>query len=317
MDLRAMELFGAAAALRAAGDVSLLSALVTSPGSAAEIAARLALDPRATERVLEVLVSFDLALRADGIYRAGSGLEFMARELGIDALTTFWAHTTDFLRTGRTLAIMDGDTSARASAYTDGTPILGRMFESAARRLASSRSRAFDRILDIGCGSGVWSLALLERSPAATAIGLDLPEVLPAFRSRAETLGLSARTQEIAGDMHAIDIEAHRSDLVLIANVLHLESSEQARSLVRRAAKAVRAGGELLIVDSVVGGRFERARSRSVYALHLALRTVGGTVWRLEEIDAWLEGTGATRVEEIDLGVEAGPLTALSYGFSG
>ena len=35
------------------------------------------------------------------------------------------------------------------------------------------------RILDIGCGSGIWCLQMAERDPQATVVGMDLSAVQP------------------------------------------------------------------------------------------------------------------------------------------
>ena len=100
---------------------------------------------------------------------------------------------------------------------------IGRIFAAPAQELAAQIERAPDRILDIGCGSGVWSLAIAERFERARVTGLDLPDVLAVFEARATERGLRDRIEKLGGDMHAVAIPPAAFDLVIIANVLRLE----------------------------------------------------------------------------------------------
>ncbi len=68
-------------------------------------------------------------------------------------------------------------------------------------------------------------------------------------------------------------------DRVLLANVLHLESEAGARRLIGKAARACRAGGEVVVIDVFpVGARGPFVHA--VYELHLAMRTAGRRAFR-------------------------------------
>jgi SAM-dependent methyltransferase len=131
-------------------------------------------------------------------------------------------------------------------------------------------------ILDVGCGSGVWSLALARRSPEARVTGIDLPAVLARFCARAGALGLGDRVTTIAGDMHTVPLPEGKWDLAIIANVLRLEQADAARSLITRSVSALCPGGSLLIVDALAAGTPAARQSRAIYAFHLAMRTRSG-----------------------------------------
>ena len=150
-------------------------------------------------------------------------------------------------------------------------------------------------ILDVGCGSGVWSLALAQATPGARVTGLDLPAVLDRFVARASALCLADRVDTIPGDMHSAALPEARWDLAIIANVLRLEPAEQARAIVRRVVSAVRPGGSVIIVDALAAGTPEAERARAIYSFHLALRTRAGSVHYSGEIGRWLEEAGSSR----------------------
>ena len=305
MNVHLQEVAGLAAALTAAQTNGLLAALVERPGSPTDLAARCNLDARACAHILDLLDAFDLTTRDGDGYSAGPDLkELAARSASLAQMEAeLWAHAPAFLRSGTPLITMDAAPREREELYRDVVPELGKMFATAAEQLADRLSDlAPQSILDVGCGSGVWSLALARRVPGACVTGLDLPAVLEQFRARAARLGLGSRVATIAGDMHSAPIPAGQWDLAVIANVLRLEPVAAARSLIERSVAALRPGGSLLVVDALAEGTPAARQSVAVYAFHLAMRTRSGRVHTAAEIGQWMEQAGCEPAGEVPFG---------------
>jgi SAM-dependent methyltransferase len=298
------ELMWISSALAAARETGLFAAVLDSPGSAEALSARCSLDARASQRVLDLLAAAGLLEREQREYRPSRALfEYVASIPGDFASESALAsHTTRFLRSGRPLAEM-GVGAARGASYAPVVEGLGRMFDDAAGEIASQLAArvAPRRILDVGCGSGVWSLALAERLPEARVTGVDFPDVLEAFEARATRLGLAARARRLPGDMHQLAVEPASFDLVVIANVLRLEPEVRARRLLARLAPAVDSGGSILVVDALAGGDQGRELARAVYALHLSLRTASGAVHAPDAIARWLADLGFVRMQSVPI----------------
>jgi len=304
MDAELMDLFATASVISAAQQTGLVRALLSGPRTAEAYAGELSLDPRATRLVLNALVTLDIASREGEAFSASARVkEFMQpwRDANAPAQDLF-SHTPAFLRTGEPVTRMDGDPKEREASYRDTVSSLAKLLESSARELAAKLPEAPARVLDVGCGSGVWSLAIAERFPSTHVTGQDLPAVLESFLARADSLKLRDRVATIPGDMNAVSLPAGAFDLVVIANVLRLEPKERAASLLGKLAAAVAPGGALLIVDALAGGTKEREKARALYALNLSLRTKGGQVHSPAEMTAWLGAAGLGSVKSIDLG---------------
>lgn len=304
MEGNVMDLFASAAVITAAQQVGLVRELLAGPRSAQEHAGALGLDARATALVLDALVGLGLAAREEGRYEASAPVKERMRPWGESGppWQNLYGHTAEFLRTGEPLTRMDGSPAEREASYKVGVAWLGELLEASARELAAALPEAPARVLDIGCGSGVWSLAIAERFPETRVTGQDLPAVLESFTARARALGLDARVSTIAGDMHAVALPAEGFELVVIANVLRLETPARAAALLARLAQAVAPGGALLVVDALAGGTPERERARALYALNLALRTAQGRVHSPAEISGWLADAGLGEISTIELG---------------
>lgn len=305
------------AALLAAANTGMLDLLSRQPGTPAECAAALGLDARAAEYVLEVLVVSGLATRSGNCYqmriRMQTGSEVSGSSIAL--LQRHFAHTEHLLRTGEPLPFMDDSAQQRESSYR---PLVGDMAKLSAAPAAQLQGQLQallqvtpSRILDVGCGSGVWSLTLAAHSTQARVTGLDLPKVLDVFVAQAQTLGLAERIELLAGDMYQVELPQSFFDIVLIANVVRLESAAKARQLIARVASAVQPGGWLVVVDAIAGGSAEKEWNRAIYALHLGLRTRIGGVYSAQTIHGWMQEAGLTAVTELDFGVTPGALGAL------
>src|ERR1700758_152942 len=103
----------------------------------------------------------------------------------------------------------------------------------------------FEALADLGTGTG--QILELLAPLAARAVGIDQsPQMLAVARVRIERAGLR-HVQLRQGDIYALPVAVNSYDLVLMNQILHyLDDPLRA---VREAARILRPGGKLLIVD--------------------------------------------------------------------
>ena len=302
------ELAAVSASLSAAHETGLLVALSTGPASGTELAERCTCSVAAAEQVLAVLVEAGVVQVDGDRYRFTSAVqsELDKSPGGAPAYFRLWAHTPTYLRSGAPTAVMDGTPAERSAAYSSTVGGLADLFGDAALTLASfAPIRAGARVLDLGAGSGVWSLAMISATPDATATAVDFERVLPSFRARAAIVGVGDRAETIVGDYHEVALDRNRYDRIVLANVLHLESPTDAAALISKAASATASDGDLVIVDIFDGDRPARLR-HAAYALHLGMRSAAARPHRIADLVGWLAEAGFDRYSSIDLGAPAG-----------
>jgi SAM-dependent methyltransferase len=306
-----MELFelgGMAATLVAAYQGNLLQALLNGYATPSMYAEELGLNPTATERVLEVLACLGIADCDQGKYGASAAFKDLDAigPGGVDAFGALWSQVPAYLLRGERFAHMDGTPDAREAVYSGVVSKLALVFAQGARQLATKLPGYPAHILDVGAGSGIWSLAMAQRHAETRVTALDFPNVLQAFRIQAEHMGLSDRIGMLPGNFHSVTIPEDRFDRIVLANVLHLEPPEQAAALIRRLTTALLPGGDLVIVDMLGDGTPTGERARTIYSLHLALRTRQGKVHPLPNLQAWVKQAGLVPEDVIELGTPRG-----------
>ncbi len=306
-----MELFelgGVAATLVAAYQGSLLQALLNGYATPTLYAEELGLDPTATERVLEVLACLGIADCNQGKYGASAAFKDLDAigPGGVDAIGAMWSQVPTFLLRGERYAPMDGPPDAREAIHRDVVSKLALVFAHGARQLATKIPGHPAHILDVGAGSGIWSLAMAERHAGTRVTALDFPNVLQAFRIQAEHMGLSDRIGLLPGNFHCVAIPEDRFDRIVLANVLHLEPPEQAVALIGRIATTLLPGGDLVMVDMMGDGSSAAERARAIYELHLTLRTERGHAHPLSDLQEWVRQAGLITRDVIELGTPRG-----------
>jgi SAM-dependent methyltransferase len=137
---------------------------------------------------------------------------------------------------------------AAAAALRDPTVSAGRhSFQREGERLipadvaAKLRLEASDRLLEIGCGTGILLRPLAERVGAA--VGVDHASCLAAFSPVGEHIEL------VAGQWPHVELQGDFSK-VLVYSVLHyLAGPEQAFAFIDRCLEVVRPGARILLGD--------------------------------------------------------------------
>lgn len=156
--------------------------------------------------------------------------------------------------------------------------------------------RKTHRILDVGAGSGAWSLAFAQAIPAARVTTADFREMTPLTQQFAEKVGVASRYSYLEGDLRQTDFGRDTYDLVILGHVIHSEGEKHGLELLRKCFAALRSGGKLLIAEYVPNDARTGPPMPVLFGLTMLLQTEEGNVFTMREYRSWLKGIGFRKV---------------------
>ena len=110
---------------------------------------------------------------------------------------------------------------------------------------ARARIAPAERVLDIGCGTGTFVRRLLDRNPDQSVAGVDVSGGMLAEAQR--KAGAAPNVRFVQASAEALPFEASSFDVVVTASALHYARRPDA--VLAEAARVLRAGGRLVVVD--------------------------------------------------------------------
>lgn len=173
----------------------------------------------------------------------------------------------------------------------------------ASQALAADLKGKVLRVLDLGAGSGVWSLPHAQSSDQVQVVAVDREEVLQTTRDYARQAGCYAQYLFRAGNLRDVpwDIEADEGyDLVLLGHVLHSEGLERSRTLLRRAHNALKPGGQVMIAEMIPDENRCHDLYGVLFGLQMLMMTEEGDVFTASELEHLVAEAGFTTHRWLD-----------------
>ncbi|MGD0215031.1 MAG: methyltransferase [Terriglobales bacterium] len=273
-----------------------------------KIATTIHANARATAMLLNALVSLGLLTKSGDTYtNTPESARFFAQGskdnhrhglLHVANIWHRWSTLTDAVRGGTRILISRDD-----------TPGWTRDFIAAMQRNAKDRAglvvkalgtTGVRRILDLGGGSGAYSIAFAKASPEICCEILDVPEVVPLTTEYVSQAGVSAQVKLRAGDMLHGDFGLGY-DLILLNAICHMFSEEQNRDIFRRAHRALAANGRLVVQDFILNPEKTGPQHAALFSLNMLVSTDSGASYSECEYTEWMRAAGFSAVNRIDL----------------
>jgi SAM-dependent methyltransferase len=309
--LRLASGFMAAKHLFAANELGLFEALADAPATLDALAARTGLTRRAARISADAMVALGILERDGDTYRNSPAADRFLAGTGpsdLRPLLRFWDKISypawiDFaeaLASGPRHEVFELDEERQAMASAGIEAVLAGPANALGEVVDFSSSR---RLLDVGGGTGSWSIATVRRYPHLQATIVELPAVAALAERRIAGAGLADRLGVVAADALADDLPRGH-DSVLVANLVHYWSPERNATLLRRIRAAVEPGAKLLLADFWTDPTHTEPVQAALMAGEFAAQLREGDVYSVEEGREWLPAAGWRFVEHLPL---AGP----------
>ncbi len=272
--------------------------------SAAKVADDVDADPRATEMLLNALVSLKLLEKTDTEFRNTTAAARYFAAGSPDNHRPALMHTAHLWQTWSTLsdAVKAGTRVTEARSDDHVPAFIAAMDRNARDRAAqvvkTVGTEGVRRLLDLGGGSGAYSIAFARAVPELCAHIVDVADVLPITQSYIQNAGLEDRITVRAGDMLTAPLAADY-DLVLLSAICHMFSPGQNQRLFHRAFDALAPRGRLVVQDFILNPEKTAPRQAALFSLNMLVNTKAGASYSELEYDKWLRGAGFDEVRRV------------------
>jgi hypothetical protein len=290
----------------AAIELELFTRISEGARTAEAIARACGLDLDAADRLLTACLSLDLIEFEDGSYRNAPDVErylikgspryhgdwVLNHRSGWDA----WHNLVEALRPGDYRRRFDDP--ARARAFTE-------VGYHSSIRSAQKLAEDFDfspykRLLDLGGGSGVYSIMACQAVPHLHSTILDHPNVCAVADGFIALAGLQKRIKTVPGN-YLTDDYPPGADIILFCGTLETHSTDEHRLAFGKAFAVLPPGGALLLVINMLDadrhGPLEAVLSNLG---QVAVRGVRGRIHTPDELQQLAAGAGFVQAESAD-----------------
>jgi hypothetical protein len=301
--------------------LNIFESLAEQPATAEALARRLSLDVRGASLLLGTLAALGYVKRRGAQF----SLTPMSRKWLTDKgsinfapffrfwgsmLEEFFPKLEESIRTGRPPVNMVEwiETQPEVSCdFQEGLLAVARLFKDGVASSIPMPSSA-RRVLDLGGGHALYSIALCQKYPQLSAVTFDGAQALVVGRESIRAAQLEARVTVQEGDLLK-DALGTGFDLILLFNLLHGFGAEQNIALLRKARAALNPGGRVAIMDQLVGNSGLPLAEAFAQILGLSFfHLVGGQTYTYAEIRGWLTTAGFAKVELKNSLKAGGPL---------
>jgi SAM-dependent methyltransferase len=300
--------FMASRVLLSGAELDLFSLLAMESLTAEQIAAATRSDLHKMVILLDALSALGFLVKKDGRYRtepatapllsAAASDSILPMVLHMGTVWHNWSEITDIVL-GKTTP---GLKKKGALAEGNRQAFIGAMHVVASKAapevVAAINPGQARRLLDVGGGSGTYTLAMLSAVPEMRATLFDLPPVIEMARERVQAADMLDRVELVNGDFYKDELPSGH-DLVLLSAIIHQSSFAQNQVLYGKIYRALDPGGRIVIRDHVMSADRTQPLEGALFAVNMLAGTSGGRTYTFDEIKGGLTAAGFSRINLI------------------
>lgn len=268
-----------------------------------QLATRLRLDARAALLFLDALAGLGLLTKVGRRYANSevaerylvpSSPDYLGHRL-ISAKNQWelWSHLPEALRSGErqreTRIFHDDPEAARHLLLALHRDARSRATDILERGLIDLKGRR--RLLDLGGGTGTYSVVFCRAYPQLQATLVDRPIAAALARDAVSSAGLDDRISVLDTDVDERELPSDY-DFIWISNVIHSRSFNANRALFERLYRRTQLGGQVAVHDIILEEDRTLPASGAVFSIHMLLSNGVGRCYTYHDVHTWLTGAG-------------------------
>ncbi|HEY2681452.1 MAG TPA: methyltransferase [Candidatus Udaeobacter sp.] len=220
----------------------------------------------------------------------------------LPVMVSRWLRLTDVVRDGRPAVAVNQE--------TEGTEFFSQLVETiipmsypGAQKLADhlkiAKSKQQVRVIDVAAGSGIWGIAVAQKSSQVRVTAVDWPGMIPTTQRITEKFGVRDRFDFVEGDLSDAKFGSGY-DLATLGHILHSEGEQRGRQLLKKTFRALKSGGIIAIAEWLVNDDRTKPLPSLMFSVQMLVNTEKGGTFSFNEIKKWLEDAGFEKVRKLE-----------------
>jgi predicted O-methyltransferase YrrM len=265
-----------------------------------QISQNLHLDEHACERLLNALVSLGFLKKQNNLffntkdsftYLSRKSPDYLGGLMHSNHLWNTWSNLTNVIKTGKSAYPSEINESGEEWLFPFINAMHDRAKTQAPQQLANIDLSEIKSTLDIGGGSGAYSMEFVSKKPEIEATIFDLPNVVPITKKFIEKEGFSDKVKTHAGD-YTTDNLPKGFDLVFLSAIIHSNSLEINQELIKKCFYSLNKNGKIVIQDWIMNGDRTQPVSGAIFAINMLVGTEAGDCFTEQEVTEMLNSSG-------------------------
>lgn len=291
------------AALKAAIELDLFTAIGAGDRSVDALAARAQASPAGIRRLCDALVADGFLTKDGDTYGLGTDaaifldggspacMASMVHFLTNPTLVDSFAQLTDAVRRGGTALPDDGTTAADHPIWVDFARSMAPGAAMMAEIMTALLGPVHGTVLDVAAGHGLFGVTVAKHNPDARIIALDWANVLRVARENATRANVADRFTELPGSAFDTPLGAGHA-LVLLPNFLHHFDLATCEALLLRVHASLAPGGRVVLVEFIPNDDRVTPPEAATFGLIMLATTSHGDAWTFAEYERVLRASG-------------------------
>ncbi|MGD0753806.1 MAG: methyltransferase [Bacteroidales bacterium] len=289
-------------------ELDIFSNIDESGTTSNQIANRLHLDAHACERLMNALVSLGFLTKQNHLFfNTAESFTFLSTKssayleglMHTNHLWNTWTNLTKVVKTGISAHSSEINERGEEWLFAFIHAMHDRAKKQAPEQLANIDLSGIKSSLDVGGGSGAYSMELVTKKPEIEATVFDLPNVIPITKKIIEKEGFSGKIKTHTGD-YTTDYLPNGFDLVFLSAIIHSNSLGINQDLIKKCFSSLNKNGKIIIQDWIMNNDRTQPTSGAIFAINMLVGTEAGDCFTEKEVTEMLNAAGFKNISRIE-----------------
>ena len=300
-----------------ATDMDVFTLIAGNGKSCKVIARRLRTDLRATEMILNALVSLKFLRKIKEIYRnTAISNRYLVKDSPLyqgdrihhfHNLMDYWSKLSDAVRTGKPTAYDNAEEEVDEKRLREFIRAMHNIGAVQAGEICRKlHLKKYYSLLDLAGGQGTYAVRFAKENPKMKSVVFDLPEVIKITREHIKESGMKGKVATKAGDCLKDSFGKELYDIVFVSNLLHIYRPGENRKILKKCWDSLLKKGIVVVQEFVLNSAKTQPLFGTLFSLNMLMGTHRGSSYSYVEMKEWLKDVGFKNVKRVNLELDSG-----------